>query len=323
MTTTTIASRSPLEGLSHLAALETTPDVACLQTVLVNVALIGAPGSRDWVLVDAGIRGSAGRIMSAARERYGDTPPRAILLTHGHFDHVGALHALAEHWNVPVYAHPQEMPYLTGQADYPPPDPTVRGGMARLACLYPRSGIDLRDRVRELPSDGSVPGLPGWHWLHTPGHTPGHVSFGRKDDRTLIAGDAFVTVRQESALAVLTQKPNVHGPPAYFTPDWAAARASVEQLAAWRPTCAATGHGVPMQGSQLQFELDALVRAFDRAAVPAHGYYVRHPVRVDERGFVDVPATAASRPCVRAGLAVAGLAGISLALAWSRASRTP
>src|SRR5262249_21501064 len=81
----------------------------------------------------------------------------------------------------------------------------------------------LGDRVRPLPADGSVPGMPGWRWLHTPGHTAGHVSLFRDEDRVLIAGDAFTTVAQESFLAVLTQARHVHRPPAYFPTDWSAA----------------------------------------------------------------------------------------------------
>ena len=42
-------------------------------------------------------------------------------------------------------------------------------------------------------------------------------------DRTLIAGDAFITTKQESAYAVATQRPELHGPPMYFTPDWRSA----------------------------------------------------------------------------------------------------
>ena len=58
------------------------------------------------------------------------------------------------------------------------------------------------------------------------------LSFFREADRTLIAGDAFVTTKQESAVAALTQRPEMHGPPTYFTPDWENARRSVERLAA-------------------------------------------------------------------------------------------
>ena len=46
----------------------------------------------------------------------------AIVMTHGHFDHVGALEDLAEEWDTPVDAHPLEHPYLDGKASYPPGD---------------------------------------------------------------------------------------------------------------------------------------------------------------------------------------------------------
>ena len=74
-----------------------------------------------------------------------------------------------------------------------------------LSFAYPNSAIDLGSRVRSLPDDGSVPHMPGWRWIHTPGHTGGHVALFRDSDRCLIAGDAFVTTRQESLYAVMTQ----------------------------------------------------------------------------------------------------------------------
>ena len=52
--------------------------------------------------------------------------------------------------------------------------------------------------MQALPEDGSIPHLPDWEWIYTPGHSPGHVSFFREKDLTLIVGDAFVTVKQES-----------------------------------------------------------------------------------------------------------------------------
>jgi glyoxylase-like metal-dependent hydrolase (beta-lactamase superfamily II) len=256
---------------------EVTSDLTRLRFLIVNLYLCGSPGS--WVLIDAGLQGSAGTIVDTARERFGPgAGPQAIILTHGHFDHVGAFPELFEHWDVPVYAHRLELPHLMGQADYPPPDPTVGGGaMALMSFAYPNRAIDLGARVRSLPDDGSVPHMPGWRWLHTPGHTAGHVSLFRDDDRCLIAGDAFVTTKQESLYAVVTQEPEVHGPPAYFTPDWANARRSVERLAALRPALAATGHGPPIGGPELNDGLEKLVREFDRIAVPERGRYVRSP----------------------------------------------
>lgn len=288
--------------------------VAVLRDRIVNVVFHGAPGAgdREWVLVDAGLYGSSERIATAAARLFGpDARPAAIVLTHGHFDHVGALRQLAERWDVPIYAHELELPYLTGLSAYPPPDPTVGGGaMARLAGLYPRGPENVRDRIRTLPADGAVPGMPGWRWIHTPGHTPGHVSLFRESDRTLIAGDAFVTTKQESLSAVVTQRKEVHGPPAYYTPDWPAARASVVRLAALAPEVAVTGHGQPMRGAELRSGLARLAADFDRLAVPASGRYVDRPAVADERGIVSVPPPVADPvPKVVAGVALAALAG--------------
>lgn len=254
------------------------PDLAYVRLAIVNAVLVGQEGASDggWVLVDAGVYGSARAIKTAASQRFGDKArPAAIVMTHGHFDHVGALVALAEDWDVPVYPHELELPYLDGSESYPPPDPSVGGGMmARLSGLYPRGPVDVADRLHALPSSGEVPHMPGWTWIATPGHTRGHVSLWRESDRALIAGDAFITTDQESAYAVLTQKPEMHGPPQYFTPDWASARMSVQRLAALEPTVTITGHGVAMEGEELRSALHSLARNFDVVAVPEEGRYV-------------------------------------------------
>lgn len=72
--------------------------------------------------------------------------------------------------------------------------------------------------------------MPNWQWVHTPGHTPGHIAFFRDTDGTLIAGDAFTTLQQESMWSVLTQEEQISGPPAYLTTDWDAAEKSVRVL---------------------------------------------------------------------------------------------
>ncbi|HEX2093681.1 MAG TPA: MBL fold metallo-hydrolase [Longimicrobiaceae bacterium] len=300
------------------SAKPVTADLAYLQTAIVNVYLYGETGAgdREWVLVDTGIFGFAQRIAGAAAERFGPgARPAAIVLTHGHFDHIGAVRQLAEAWDVPVYAHELELPYLTGRSAYPPPDPTVGGGaMAALSWLYPRGPIDLGERARALPADGSVPGMPGWQWIHTPGHTAGHVALFRNEDRTLIAGDAFVTTRQESALAVISQREEVNGPPAYYTQDWAAARRSVEALAALEPEVAATGHGLPLRGEKMRAALHRLASGFDELAVPEHGRYVGTPAVADRSGVVSVPPqTTDDAGRLLLGLGVAVLAGVALA----------
>lgn len=253
---------------------DVTDDVIRIRYLFVNAYMVQT--AHGWLLVDAALHGSADDIIKAAEERFGEgVAPDSIILTHGHFDHVGAFPELFDTWDVPIYAHRDEIPFLTGQQDYPEPDPTVgKGAMALLSFAYPNKARDFGERVRALPDDGSVPQMPGWRWIHTPGHTAGHVSLFRDADRLLVAGDAFVTTQQESLNEVIQQKKRVHGPPAYFTPDWSAARESVERLADLRPAIAAAGHGTPMSGEALEAGLSDLVTRFDEVAVPDHGKYV-------------------------------------------------
>jgi glyoxylase-like metal-dependent hydrolase (beta-lactamase superfamily II) len=260
-----------------------------MRTLVANVCFVGT--ERGWVLIDTGLRGHAGAIVAAAQAMFGSNrPPMAILLTHAHFDHVGNLPALLRRWDVPVYAHTLELPYLTGRSAYPPPDPLVGGGaFSWLARLYPRHPLDLGDRVQALPTDGEVPGLPDWRWLATPGHPAGHVSFLRDRDRALIAGDAVVTTRQESVWAVATQRMELHGPPAYYTQNWYAASQSVRTLADQQPTVLVSGHGRPMTGPGLRTGLVDLADRFEQDEVPRRGRYVRQPARTNENGVVWLP----------------------------------
>jgi glyoxylase-like metal-dependent hydrolase (beta-lactamase superfamily II) len=247
-------------------------DVAYRQILLANVVFVGPPNAGDdnWVLIDAGLPASAADIKSAARARFAGTGrPRAIVMTHGHFDHVGALETLTQDWDVPVYAHLREHSYLNGRQSYPPPDPSVGGGvMSLVSPLFPRRPVDVSRWLRALPDDHSVPPMPDWRWVHTPGHSPGHISLWRELDRLMIAGDAFITTMQESAYAAVTQEPEMHGPPMYFTPDWERAGQSVRTLAALKPEVVVSGHGQAMRGPQMQAALEDLAARFDEVAVP-------------------------------------------------------
>jgi glyoxylase-like metal-dependent hydrolase (beta-lactamase superfamily II) len=276
-----------------------------VRTLMVNVYLVRTGAS--WVLIDAGLGGYARTITAAAEEFMGSTrAPEAIVLTHGHFDHVGSLDALLDRWPVPVYAHRLERPYLNGESAYPPPDPLVgRGSMALLSRLYPRGPINIASCLNVLPDDGSVPMLPEWRYVFTPGHTAGHISLYRERDKTLIAGDAVVTTKQESALAVMTQREEMHGPPAYFTQDWRAAGESVRRLAALDAEVLATGHGVVMRGASMREALHALAANFERE-VPLYGRYAKDPAVTDEHGIVRLPPD--PFPKVAAGLAAAAIA---------------
>ena len=266
----------PATSIGSGVGIEVLPDLYSHTIQIVNICLVGTPESEDFVLVDAGMPGSADEIISVTEKRFGsDHPPKAIILTHGHFDHVGAIVDLIKYWGVAVYAHEMELPYLTGKKSYPEPDPTVEGGMvAKMSPIFPNEPVQLGDHVQAFPDDGSVPHMPGFRWIHTPGHTEGHVSLFREKDRVLVVGDAFVTVKQEYLYKVLTQEQEISGPPRYFTTDWKAAKESVISLEALKPSVAVTGHGLPMTGELLSESLAKLVQDFDQIAVPDYGKYL-------------------------------------------------
>lgn len=267
----------PMTSITSGKGQEVRRDIYCLPIQIVNVCFIGdVDRPNEWVLVDTGMPGCADKIIEAANDRFGENnQPKAIILTHGHFDHVGAVVDLVERWKVPVYAHELELPFLTGKLNYPEPDGTVEGGLvAKMSPMFPNESVNLGNHVAPLPSEGTIPEMPGWRWVHTPGHTPGHVSFFRDEDRSLIVGDAFVTVRQDSLYEVLTQKQEINGPPRYFTTDWQEAWDSVKKLEALKPVAAVTGHGLPMMGEELARDLRKLSAEFDRLAIPDYGRYV-------------------------------------------------
>jgi glyoxylase-like metal-dependent hydrolase (beta-lactamase superfamily II) len=253
-----------------------------LKITFVNVFGITHPDG-TWTLIDAAIPFSTSRIRHWVKEKFGRAP-NAIILTHGHFDHASAAKDLADEWNVPIYAHELEFPYLTGKKEYPAPNWAAGGGaMPLMSPTLPRGPINLGNRLLALGgrnAELNLPELPGWTILHTPGHTPGHVSFFREADRTLIVGDAFCTTPAESFFAAnFSQPAELHGPPSYFTSDWLSAKSSVRKLSGLNPNTVAPGHGKPLSGPDVASGLRTLAEDFERVAVPENVIEGKAPVR--------------------------------------------
>lgn len=232
--------------------------VYCLQTgrgiTGANVYLLRSGSA--WVLIDAAWPHRGQFIKSAAESLFGPgTRPAAIVLTHIHPDHSGSALDLARIWDLPVYVHPRELPLAAG--GYLPEygNPLDRWLVAPLLRLVPRrraeaslSRNSLEGTARALDPDGSVPGLPDWRAVPTPGHTPGHVAFFRASDRVLITGDAILTVNLNSVRDLLAGRHRVSGPPYISTWNWLAAKESAAVLARLQPRVLACGHGRLMSG---------------------------------------------------------------------------
>ena len=296
---------------------EIAPGVAWTPISFVNAYFIGEPGG-PWAVIDTGIPGFGSKIRHVAAERFGkDSRPEAIFLTHGHFDHAGNALALADHWDVPVYAHRLELPYLNGHSDYPPSDPTVGGAIAMFSRVLPHGARNLGGRLRPYAPEaspsgdgtpggdgGPVPGFEGWRWIHTPGHAPGHVSFFRDADRTLIAGDAVVTMNMDSYFEMVAKQQEVSVGGSPFIYDWGAYERSVQTLAALDPAVLACGHGIPMTGSDVPGDLE---RFSANLTPPPHGRYVAEPALTDERGVDRLPPAPADPFPFLVGAAAVGL----------------
>lgn len=242
-------------------------------------------GEGEWVLLDTGLRPALSILKGAALEM--KRPPVAIVLTHGHIDHIGCAGELAREWGVRVWAHRLERPFLSDESFYPPGDPTVGGALAFVSRAMPPQKFDLRDVLEIFPDDGKFDFLKGWQIVETPGHSPGHVSLWHEDDRVLLAGDAFCTADMDSFVGLTTLKPTQFargGTP--FTPDWEAMKRSLGVLADLEPVIVGAGHGLPISGADTPQKLREFFHSF---SPPSHGRYIPEPARSDETGVTFLP----------------------------------
>ena len=188
----------------------------------INAYLIGD------VLVDTGIEQSADKIAGMLEGR----SLSAIALTHAHGDHAGSVRRLADRFGVPVWCGERDREAAeTGRLVVAPALKRPRlTALANATAGF--AGVPV---ARTLAEGDSL--TAGFTVLDTPGHSPGHVSFWREADRTLICGDVYFNMH------VLTTAPGLRQPPQLFTTDPAENRRSERRLAALEPSTAGCGHG--------------------------------------------------------------------------------
>ncbi|MFD1030718.1 MBL fold metallo-hydrolase [Metaplanococcus flavidus] len=123
--------------------------------------------------------GEEGEKVRALLERRGLTPI-AILLTHAHFDHIGAVDELRDEYRIPVYLHNLEKDWL-GRPNL--------NGSGKYAAL-PDYRINDADVLLKEEKELEI-GPFRMMLLHTPGHSPGSISFYFKEDGFAMVGDTL------------------------------------------------------------------------------------------------------------------------------------
>ncbi|BBI31271.1 MBL fold metallo-hydrolase [Cohnella abietis] len=143
----------------------------------------------------------------------------AVLLTHGHGDHVGGLSYIAKEARIPVYAHKVELKYIEGKEPFPgkkKPEHLVEVGLVK--------PLPTDENHQLVPIQGLIP-------YHTPGHSPGHVVYYHPEDSVLISGDLFTSKRGK------LQKPLK-----MFTPNMSEAIASGAIVRELKPSLVSITH---------------------------------------------------------------------------------
>ncbi|MFO7944303.1 MAG: MBL fold metallo-hydrolase [Anaerolineales bacterium] len=192
-----------------------------------------------YYLVDSGLFGYAEAIREELeREGCPLSNLKGILHTHGHGDHIGNSPALAERSGAPAMGHEADLPFFQKSPDLPAKS-TFQRTLLRLADRFlfrqPPLIVDV------FPEEGQeIPSSRGWEVLHTPGHTPGSISFYQPEHGLLLCGDALFN--QHPA----TRVRGLRLPLPLISVDSRTARASVQKLARLDLKIICPGHGFPL-----------------------------------------------------------------------------
>ncbi|WP_453994997.1 MBL fold metallo-hydrolase [Bacillus nitroreducens] len=131
---------------------------------------------KDCVIFDPG--GDGQKLNTVIRQQ--GLTPVAILLTHAHFDHIGAIDDVLAQWNIPVYIHEKEKEWLK--------DPALNGS----ASFIPGHEILSKVEPTILPKEGVFSiGEFTFDLFYTPGHSPGSASYYSKEVGVVFSGDAL------------------------------------------------------------------------------------------------------------------------------------
>jgi glyoxylase-like metal-dependent hydrolase (beta-lactamase superfamily II) len=220
------------------------PGIHRVQDAAVNWYLVEGEGG--LTVVDAGLPGSWQSLQGAVAtigRRLEDVA--AVVLTHGHFDHVGFAERARVELGVPVWVHPDDRTMAAHPLRYPFERPfplylwRPRAAAMVLSMLVPSLRVEGVQEARTF-ADGDelpVPGRP--RVVLCAGHTPGHCALHLPDRDALLSGDACVTLDPYTA----RRGPRVVARAA--TADSVQAFASLERLAETGARIVLSGHGEP------------------------------------------------------------------------------